>query len=514
MGSKTKARHAHVTRKGKDEVRKDNEADEVPRGSDEIRQVGSRPTKERPEQMGKKRRENLESQEQRDGPRKKRWLFREYKWMALSCTSIGALLASINGSSLIVALPTLMREFNSGLFSLIWVLLSYLLAQTALTLPAGRIADMVGRKKLYVGGFALFTVVSLLAGFANNAAELIAARTIMGAAGAFMMANSSVIVTDAFPRNELGQALGINMTLAAAGSTLGVVVGGIMTSISWQWVFWFNVPLGVIGTLWAAINLREIVELEKGQRLDVVGNITFFVGLMGLLIALTLGGIEGWSTPLVVGGLLTAAVFLPAFLVVEGNVKAPMLNLSMFKSRIFAFGNISAFLLMPLAGTMFIASPVSGWFADRMSARVISTLGMLVTAAGLIGMATLIGVYTPYWEIALLMVIVGGGSGIFNSPNTRAIMNSVRPDQRGIASGTRALLANTGGVLSIALAISIITSALPVDEMFKIFSGTVSQGLSAEEAAPFISGFHTALFVGAVASLIGAVFSAARGQNE
>ena len=492
----------------------------------------------------RKQRQNLESQEPHGRPEKKHWFSLEYKWAALSCTSIGALLAAINGGSLIVALPTLMQELNTGLFSLIWVLLSYLLAQTVLTLTAGRIADMVGRKKFYVGGFALFTIVSLLAGFANNAAELIAARTVMGMGGAFMMANSSVIVTDAFPRKGLGQALGINMMVAAAGSTLGVVIGGIMTSISWQWVFWFNVPLGVIGTLWAAINLREIVELEKGQRLDVVGNITFFVGLMGLLIALTLGGIEGWSTPLVVGGLLTAAVFLPAFLVVEGNVKAPMLNLSMFKSRIFAFGNISAFLssiaqfavmfmfvfffigvrgydhlmagilLMPLAGTMFIASPVSGWFADRMPARVISTLGMLVTAAGLIGMATLIGVYTPYWEIALLMVIVGGGSGIFNSPNTRAIMNSVRPDQRGIASGARALLANTGGVLSIALAISIITSALPVDEMFKIFSGTVSQGLSAEEAAPFISGFHTALIVGAVASLIGAVFSAARGQNE
>ena len=280
----------------------------------------------------RKQRQNLESQEPHGRSEKKHWFSLEYKWAALSCTSIGALLAAINGGSLIVALPTLMQELNTGLFSLIWVLLSYLLAQTVLTLTAGRIADMVGRKKFYVGGFALFTIVSLLAGFANNAAELIAARTVMGMGGAFMMANSSVIVTDAFPRKGLGQALGINMMVAAAGSTLGVVIGGIMTSISWQWVFWFNVPLGVIGTLWAAINLREIVELEKGQRLDVVGNITFFVGLMGLLIALTLGGIEGWSTPLVVGGLLTAAVFLPAFLVVEGNVKAPMLNLSMFRA--------------------------------------------------------------------------------------------------------------------------------------------------------------------------------------
>jgi EmrB/QacA subfamily drug resistance transporter len=494
--------------------------------------------------MIRKQCQNLEPLELRGKPKKKHWFSLEYKWAALSCTSIGALLAAINGGSLIVALPTLMRELNTGLFSLIWVLLSYLLAQTVLTLAAGRIADMFGRKKFYVGGFALFTVVSLLAGFASDAAQLTAARTVMGVGGAFMMANSSVIVTDAFPRKGLGQALGINMMVAAAGSTLGVVIGGIMTSISWQWVFWFNVPLGVIGTIWAAINLREIVELEKGQRLDVAGNLTFFVGLTGLLIALTLGGIEGWGTPLVAGGFLAAAVFLPAFLVVERKVKAPMLNLSMFKSRVFAFGNISAFLssiaqfavmfmfvfffigvkgydhlmagilLMPLAGTMFIASPVSGWFADRMPARVISTLGMLVMAAGLIGMATLIGVSTPYWEIALLMVIVGGGSGIFNSPNTRAIMNSVRPDQRGVASGARALLANTGGVLSIALAISIITSALPVDQMFEIFSGAVAQGLSAQEAAPFISGFHTALFVGAAASLLGALFSAARGHNE
>ena len=165
---------------------------------------------------------------------------------------------------MIVALPTLMRELHAGLSSLVWVLLSHLLTQTIMTVTPGRIADMVGRKKLYVAGFALFTVVSLLAGFATNVEELIAARAIMGAAGAFMMANSSVIVTDAFPRKQLGQALGINMMMAA-GSTLGVVVGGVMTSISWEWVFWFNVPLGLVGTVWVAVNLR------KGQKLDLLG---------------------------------------------------------------------------------------------------------------------------------------------------------------------------------------------------------------------------------------------------
>ena len=475
--------------------------------------------------------------------KKSRFLHMEYKWSALSCTSLGALLAAINGASLIVALPTLLRELHTGLFALVWVLLSYLLAQTILTIVAGRVADMVGRKKLYVGGFALFTVVSLLAGFSTNVVELIAARTVMGAAGAFMMANSSVIVTDAFPKKQLGQALGINMMMAAAGSTLGVVVGGIMTSISWQWVFWFNVPLGVIGTIWAAVNLRELVGVKKGQRLDLPGNAAFLIGILGLLIGLTQGGIKGWGSPEVITGFVAATVFLPAFLIIETRVKEPLLKLSLFKSRTFAFGNISALLnavsrfavmfmfvfyfigidgydhlmagilLIPLAGVMFLVAPVSGWFADRAHARVVSTLGMLVTAAGLIGMGTLIGAKTAYWEIALLMVVVGMGSGIFNSPNTRAIMNSVGSGQRGTASGTRTFLTNMGAMLSIALALSIITNALPRGQMFKVFSGTVGHGMSAAAAAPFIAGFHEALLVGAAASLIGAAFSVFRGKN-
>jgi EmrB/QacA subfamily drug resistance transporter len=474
------------------------------------------------------------------GKRRFHW---EYKWSALSCTSLGALLASINGASLIVALPTLLRELHTGLAALVWVLLSYLLAQTILTIVAGRIADMVGRKMLYVGGFALFTVVSLLAGFSTNAGELIAARTLMGAAGAFMMANSSVIVTDAFPKRQLGQALGINMMMAAAGSTLGVVVGGIMTSISWQWVFWFNVPLGLIGTIWAAINLRELVALKKGQRLDLPGNAIFLIGIIGLLIGLTQGGIKGWSTTEVISGFVAAAIFLPMFLIVESKAIDPLLRLSLFRSRTFAFGNVSAvlnsisrfavmfmfvfyfigvdgydhleagILLIPLAGVMFLVAPISGWFADRAHARVVSTIGMLVTAAGLIGMGTLIGANTSYWEIATLMIMVGAGSGIFNSPNTRAIMNSVGPQHRGIASGTRTFLTNIGAMLSIALALSIITSAMPREQMFKVFSGTVGHGMSAAAAAPFISGFHEALLVGAAASLIGAAFSAMRGKN-
>lgn len=471
-----------------------------------------------------------------------RFLRIEYKWNALSCTSLGALLATVNTGTLIIALPDLARALDTDIFSLVWVLLSYMLAQTALVLMVGRFADMVGRKKLYVGGFALFTLVSLLAGFATNAWELIAARTFMGAAGAFMMANSGVIVTDAFPPKQLGQALGVNQMVAAVGSVLGPVLGGWLTSFSWQWVFWFNVPLGLAGTVWAAWNLRELVTVQKGQRLDVLGNVIFLVGLTALLVGLTQGGIRGWESGVVVASLISAAVLLPAFVVVELRAKEPLLDLWMFRSRTFAFGNVSAllssvarmavtflfvfffigakgydhlttgFLLTPFAGAMLVFAPFSGHIADRVSARLISTVGMVVTAAGLLGMTT-VGVNTPYWEIASWMIIAGAGSGIFNSPNTRAIMSSVPPEKRGVASGARTLFVNVGAVLSIAFAIAMVTSAMPADTMVRIFSG-ISQGFSEGTAAPFISGFHAALFVMVGASLVGAVFSASRGKNE
>lgn len=483
--------------------------------------------------------EKARATERGDG---RRFLGLDYRWSALSCTSLGALLATINTGTLIIALPELARSLETSVFSLVWVLLSYMLAQTALVLMVGRFADMVGRKKLYVGGFALFTAVSFFAGFATEAWQLILARTLMGIGGAFIMANSSVIVTDAFSEKGLGQALGINQMVAAVGLILGPVLGGALTAISWHWVFWFNVPLGLLGTVWAALNLRELVAVEKGQKLDVLGNVTFLVGLTALLVGLTQGGIKGWGSGTVLASLAAAAVLIPAFLIVELRTEQPLLNLRMFKSRVFAFGNVSALLnalarmavtflfvfyfigakgydhlttgllLTPLAGAMFVFSPISGFLADRMSARLIGSIGMIVTAAGLLGMTT-IGVSTSYWEIALWMLLVGAGSGIFNSPNTRAIMGSVTPQERGVASGARTLLVNVGAVLSIAFAIATVTSVVPPSTMVQIFSG-VGGGLSNGAAAPFVSGLHTAFLLMAGASLLGAVFSALRGRER
>ncbi|MGH2516718.1 MAG: MFS transporter [Ktedonobacterales bacterium] len=463
-----------------------------------------------------------------------------YKWLALSCTSLGTLLATLNSGTLIIALPVLLRELHTDLITLVWVLLSYMLVQTVLVLTAGRLADMVGRKNLYVLGSAVFGISALAAGFVTTGQQLIAVRLVQGAAGAFMMANSSAIVTDAFPKRQLGLALGTNMIVAAVGTILGTILGGWLTIFGWQWVFWFNVPISLIGTVWAWLNLREQVVLERNQRFDVPGMLTYLISVTGLLIALTVGGIQGWTDSLVIGGFAAAIVFFPIFIVVELRVKQPLLDLGLFRDRLFAMGNLSAFLnslarlavtflfvfyfqgpeqkdaltagilLTPLAIGMLITSPISGWLSDRHGSRLLSSLGLLIAAVGLAGMA-FIGLHTPYWYIATVMFIMGGGSGLFNSPNTSAIMASVRPSQRGIAAGTRTMLMNTGGVFSIAFALAIVASTLPKSVMFQIFAG-VTAGVPDSVLASFMNGLHLSFWLMAGISVLAAIASALRGN--
>ncbi|HEX6798875.1 MAG TPA: MFS transporter [Ktedonobacterales bacterium] len=267
-----------------------------------------------------------------------------YKWMALSCTSLGTLLATLNSGTLIIALPVLLRELHTDLITLVWVLLSYMLVQTVLVLTAGRLSDMFGRKNLFVLGSAVFGIASLLAGFVATGGELVAVRLLQGAAGAFMMATSSAIVTDAFPKRQLGFALGTNMIVAAVGTILGTILGGWLAIFGWQWVFWFNVPFSLVGTIWAWLNLREQSQLDRNQHFDIPGTLTYLVSITGLLLALTIGGIEGWTTPLVIGGFIAAAIFLPLFFVAERRARQPLLDLTLFRDRLFAMGNISAFL--------------------------------------------------------------------------------------------------------------------------------------------------------------------------
>jgi EmrB/QacA subfamily drug resistance transporter len=465
-----------------------------------------------------------------------------YKWWALSCTSLGTLLATLNAGTLIIALPVLLRELHTDLITLVWVMLSYMLVQTVLVLTAGRLADMFGRKNLYVLGSALFGISALVAGFVTTGSELVAVRLVQGAAGAFMMANSSAIVTDAFPKRQLGLALGTNMIVAAVGSILGTILGGWLTTFGWQWVFWFNVPFSLIGTIWAWRFLREQAQLEGNQRFDIPGILTYLISVTGLLIALTVGGIQGWTQPLVVGGFVAAILFFPLFIVAELRAPQPLLDLKLFRDRLFAMGNLSAFLnslarlavtfllvfyfqgpeqkdaltagilLTPLAIGMLITSPISGYLSDRYGSRLLASLGLVVSALGLAGLAFL-DIHTPYTYTATVMFIMGAGSGLFNSPNTSAIMASVRPGQRGIAAGTRTMLMNTGGVFSIAFALAIVASTLPQRVMFQIFAG-VTAGVPDSVLADFMNGLHLSFWLMAGISLLAAVCSALRGSEQ
>jgi EmrB/QacA subfamily drug resistance transporter len=457
----------------------------------------------------------------------------QYKWWALSCTSLGMLLATINSGTLIIALPDLERSLGTTLLQLVWVILAYMIASTVLVLTAGRLSDLFGRKRAYVLGFAVFTVASLGAGFSADGTQLIVWRILQGIGGAAIFANAAALVTDAFPRRQLGLAMGTNTMVAAVGLVIGPVLGGALVEISWHWVFWFNIPLGLAGTFWAASVLQETERREATTDLDLLGTALYIAGLTGLVLGVSRGGLSGWDDALTIGSLVVALVLLPAFVLVERRAAAPMLDLTIFENRLFAAASGAAFInglsrfallfvfvfyfqgaqgddpitaglkLAPMAIGMLISSPLAGIWADRHGSRALATLGMLVSAAALAGMTTL-DVHSSYWLSVLWLGVVGVGSGMFNSPNTAAMMGTVPPQRRGIAGGARTMLQNTGAVISIAFVLAIITAAVPKDVLFSIFSG-IASGLSDTRLAPFIANMHTALWVLAATSVVGAV---------
>jgi EmrB/QacA subfamily drug resistance transporter len=448
------------------------------------------------------------------------------------------LLATINSGTLIIALPDLERSLHTSLLELVWVILVYMIASTVLVLSAGRLSDQFGRKKAYIGGFLVFALASLGAGFANNGTQLILWRILQGIGGAFLFANAAAIVTDAFPRNQLGLAMGTNTMVAAVGLVIGPVLGGALVAISWHWVFWFNVPFALGGSLWAWLVLRELSGRSDDRRFDAAGTITFLIGLTGLVLGISKGGISGWTEPVVIGSLIAAAVFLPAFVLIERHHPAPMLDLTIFNNRLFSAAAAAAFInglsrfalmfvfvfyfqgvqgnspilagikLAPLALGMLISSPLAGIWADRRGSRLMAVLGMLVTAAGLALMTTLQR-DTSYLPAGLYMFIVGIGSGMFNSPNTAAMMGTVPTHRRGIAAGARVLVQNTGAVISIAFVLAVVTSSVPKTVLFSVFSGLANH-ISTTQLDPFISNMHTALWCLSAISVLGAFVAAAR----
>src|SRR3954468_24967071 len=455
-----------------------------------------------------------------------------YKWWALSCTSLGMLLATINSGTLIIALPDLERALGTSLLGLVWVILAYMIASTVLVLTAGRLSDLFGRKHAYVAGFVVFGLASLGAGFSADGTQLILWRIVQGVGGAFLFANAGALVTDAFPREQLGIAMGTNTMVAAIGLVLGPVLGGALVALSWHWVFWFNVPLALAGSLWGGMVLHELSRRDTVRGYDLLGTTTFVIGLTGLVFGGSRGGIDGWSDPLTIAGLVAGVVLLPLFVLIERGQRAPMLDLTIFENRMFSAATAAAFInglsrfalmfvfvfyfqgaqgddpitagikLAPMALGMLVSSPLAGIWADRHGSRTLAASGMVVTALGLAGMTTL-EVHTPYWQSGLWLLIVGVGSGMFNSPNTAAMMGTGPAERRGIAAGARMMLQNTGAVLSIAFVIPTITPAIPKSVLYEIFSG-LAAGLSDAKLDPFIHNMHTALWLLSVTALLGA----------
>jgi len=460
----------------------------------------------------------------------------DYSWIALAVTTAGAMLASVQGSALIIGLPDILAGLESSFFTIIWVLLGYLLITTALVPVVGRLADMFGRKNLYNAGFAIFTIGSLLAGFAQqpfHGWDLVLYRVIQGVGGALLFANSTPIVTDAFRRERLGLALGINQVAVAAGFVLGPVLGGILTAISWRWIFWVNVPFGIVGTLWGIRALREPVKLPGGQRFDVWGSVTFAVGLAALLLGLSLLAFPLLPMVVIYAMFIVAVVGLGAFAYIETRVPQPMFDLELFRDRLFLFANLAnllnglargavLFLLTfflqgpygqdPLmAGIMtapfgvgfMLVGPLSGHLSDHHGSRGLATVGLLISGVGLLGLATVVST-TPYWLIAIYMVLMGGGSGLFNSPNTNAIMQSVPPERRGIAAATRTMLANTGQMLSIAIIFPLVLSQLPEQVMIRVFLYGGGMNDVPQILASFEAGLRIAFLLSFIITLIAA----------
>ena len=465
-----------------------------------------------------------------------------YQWTALSVTTVGALLASIQGSALLIALPNILTELHATFFTIMWVLIGYLLITTVLTPVIGRLADIWGRKRLYNSGFALFALGSLVGGLAQpqfHGTDLIVGRIIQGMGGALLVTNSTAIVADAFRKGQVGLGLGVNQIAGAAGFLVGPIIGGLLTEWSWRWVFLFNVPFAIFGALWGIWRLREPVRLARHQHIDWFGSAALTIGLTGVLLALSLFAFPmfGQTANMVI--LAVGVLSLVLFGLIEPRIKEPIVQLRLFRDRLFALANLSGLLngvargavlfllifflqgpygqnplaagllLIPFGAAFMVIGPLSGRLSDRVGSRVLAPLGLGISSLALLGLST-IGPSTPYWMLAVFMVLMGGGSGLFVSPNTNAIMSSVTPQTRGAAAGILAMLNNTGSMLSIAIVFPLALSKVPMAAMMQVFiyGGGMSQFPAA--LALFLRGVHQAFLVSFALSVVAMIVAALR----
>ena len=484
-----------------------------------------------------------------------------YKWVALSNTTMAVFMSALDGSIVIISLPAIFRGIHldplaaGNIGYLLWMIMGYRLVQAVLVVTLGRLGDIYGRVRIYNAGFLVFAVASVLLSFdplqgGRGADWLIGWRVLQALGGSMLTANSAAILTDAFPADQRGLALGINQIAAIAGQFIGLVAGGLLAAIDWRAVFWINVPVGVFGTVWAYRKLRETGERHPA-RIDWWGNVTFAVGLSAILIAIT-NGIKpyghhtmGWSNPSVVGSLVGGLLLLVAFVMIERRVAAPMFSLALFRIRAFAAGSAAGLIaaaarggmqfmliiwlqgiwlplhgyaytdtplwagiyLLPLTAAFLVSGPASGYLSDRFGSRGFATAGMLVFGASFIGLLAL-PVNFPYWAFAALIAVNGVGVGMFGAPNSSSIMGSVPSRERGAASGMRSTFQNSGTALSIGVFFSLLIAGLARTLPNALSGGLQAHGVSAAVAhkvaglPPVSSLFATVLGVNPVGHLL------------
>jgi MFS family permease len=458
-----------------------------------------------------------------------------YKWIALSNTTLGVLMATINSSILLIALPDIFRGIGVNPLQpgnttlLLWLIMGYLVVTAVLVVSFGRLGDMFGRVRMFNLGFALFALFSVFLSVTwltgtPAAWYLIGMRILQGIGGAMIMANSSAILTDAFPANERGLALGLNQVAGIAGSFIGLVLGGLLAPVSWRLVFLVSVPFGVLGTIWSYLKLREL-GVRRPAKLDWWGNLTFAVGLISVLVGITYGiqpyggHTMGWTSPVVLTLIFGGLAVLAVFCLIETHVADPMFQLSLFKIRPFTAGNIASLLsslgrgglmfiliiwlqgiylpihgysfertplwagiaMLPLTLGFLIAGPTSGWLSDRFGARPFATGGMIVAALSFL-LLELLPVNFEYWQFALILALNGIGMGLFASPNRAGIMNSLPPERRGVGAGMSSTFQNSATVLSIGIFFTLIILGLASTLPHALSTGLMAQGVPAADA--------------------------------
>ena len=453
-----------------------------------------------------------------------------YRWIALSNTTLSMTMATIDASIVIIAMPAIFRGIKldplapGNVSYLLWMIIGYLLVTAVAVVTLGRLGDIYGRVRIYNLGFVVFTLASIALSLdpltgSGGALWLIGFRLVQALGGAMLMSNSAAILTDAFPAGKRGMALGVNQIAGISGQFVGLLLGGLLAAVDWRLVFWVNVPIGIVGTIWSYKSLREIATTRKAK-IDWWGNVTFGLGATALLVAITYGiqpyggHPTGWTSPWVLAGLFGGAALLVVFCLIETHIAEPMFQLGLFKIRAFAAGNLASLLgsiargglqfmlvlwlagiwlplhgynfidtplwagiyMLPLTAGFLIAGPISGTLSDKYGPRPFATAGLLVATCAFIGLIALPLVF-PYWLFATIIFFNGVGSGLFASPNTSAIMSSVPASQRGSASGMRSTFQNAGMSLSIGIFFSLLIAGLASTLPPALIRGLTAQGV-------------------------------------